>query len=95
MGITAEDRVVVDEGGLDLVVARHGRAFGQPELPRCLSLGERPVTDTVFGDEPGRDLRDTCPLMTVGAKGVVPLRPAATDSFRVSAAIAPGIAAHF
>ena len=70
--VAAEQRVVVDERGLDLVVARQRRALGQHQLPRGLALGERPVGDAVLGDEPRRGLRDAGAVLRVPSEGIGP-----------------------
>ncbi len=70
MGGSAEQRVIVAERRLDLVVAGQGRAVRQHELPCGFALGLRPVRDAMFGDQLGGDLRDARAVLRFAAKGV-------------------------
>jgi hypothetical protein len=94
MRLAAEDRVVVEQRRLDLVVAWQCRALGEAKLPGRLALGKRSVADAVLGDQPSRDLGDARPLVAVTDEDVVPLDPAADAARRVFAAIPPRMSAH-
>ena len=72
--VAAEQRVMVDERRLDLVVAGQRRAVGQQQLPQRLALGERPVRDAVLGDEPRRDVGDARAVLA--SRELSPMRPA-------------------
>ena len=94
MRLAAEDRVVVEQRRLDLVVARQRRALREAQLPGRLALGERPVADAVLGDQLCRDLGDARALVAVADEAVVPLDPAAVAAGRVVAAIPARMSAH-
>ena len=66
----AEECVVLDKCGLDLAVGRQCFAFRQHQLPRRFSLGQRPIDDTVLGDQAGGHLRDPRPVLRAAAERV-------------------------
>ena len=68
VGGAAEQRVVVAQRRLDLVIGGQRCTLGQVELSRCLALRERPVGDAVLGDQASGDLRDGCALDAVRAE---------------------------
>jgi len=75
--IAAEQHVIVDQRGFDLVVPRQRRAFREHQLPGRLALGERPVRDAMLGDEPGGRLRDAGAVLRLPAERVRAVSPPA------------------
>ena len=64
--VAAEQRLVLDQRCLDLLVRRMSGAIGQQQLPRGLALGQRPVVDAVLDDEARCRLRDPRAVVASG-----------------------------